>query len=137
MTELTRAQKRARHALATWRKTELDDALRADYRTLAHGFGAQVLRSGLLAAVAFARRYRNPKAADLMLDALFDDEVMSVARLRGTRADALVDAVAALDATAYMLATREVLAALVWFRRAAQGVGDVRGDDIRPVEGHP
>lgn len=129
MTTLTRAQWRTQRALKTWRETEGDKALRDDYRTLVHGFGAQVLRSGLLAAVAFARRYRNERAADHLLTALFDPRVMSVSPVKGASPDQLVDRVAALDATAYMLATREVLAALVWFRRVAQGVGDPRAGE--------
>lgn len=121
---LTREQLRARHALTVWAKTAGKEALRENYRTLVHGFGAQVLRSGLLAAVAFARRYVDADASKLLLEGLFARHVMTVAKVRDAQADGLIEAIAALDATDYMLATREVLAAVIWFRRAAQGVGE-------------
>lgn len=124
-TLLNREQNRATHALWLWDKACAAPWPEANYRTLVNGFGAQVLRSGLLAAVAFARRYVDQNAADHMLKGLCSARVMSVRRLQGEDSEGippkgLLAALAGLDATAYMLATREVLATVLWLRRAVQ-----------------
>lgn len=124
---LNREQKRAIHALTTWQAARAADWPEANYRTLVNGFGAQVLRSGLLAAVAFARRYVDKKAAEHMLIALFHERVMSVPKAR-VAPNGLIAALAGLDAADYMLATREVLAATLWLRRAVQE-GDGEGTE--------
>lgn len=119
-TRLNREQRRAMHALRLWKTAREADWPEANYRTLVNGFGAQVLRSGLLAAVAFARRYVDDRAAAHMLSGLFHPQVMSVGILHRVKPDDLIEALARLDAAAYMLATREVLAATLWLRRAVQ-----------------
>ncbi|QDE93713.1 type III-B CRISPR module-associated protein Cmr5 [Myxococcus xanthus] len=123
MTGQTREQQRALDAYARVRKVE-GQALREDYKPRVNGLGAAVLRDGLAAALAFLEREvgRNTAAQHLLGDLKW---CLERARLPGLSAhdlekNGLPGAVRALDLDAYMLATRESLRLLVWFRRAVQ-----------------
>lgn len=139
----TRDQERALHVYD--RVTRLDASLRGEYKTLAKDLGANVMRSGLCAALAFihrnvkesagasrppskAARSRDPRAgaARALLDHLTE-------ALQATRIPALVEVqqsgdlfatVRRLEVDAYMLATREVLRLAMWFRRAVDTFED-------------
>ncbi|QDE72039.1 type III-B CRISPR module-associated protein Cmr5 [Myxococcus xanthus] len=124
MTGPTREQQRALDAYARVRKVE-GPALRADYKPRVNGLGAAVLRDGLAAALAFLEReVGSNTAAERLLEDL--TWCLERARLPGLSARDLKEkknlpgAVRALELDAYMLATRESLRLLVWFRRAVQ-----------------
>ncbi|AEI63914.1 type III-B CRISPR module-associated protein Cmr5 [Corallococcus macrosporus] len=125
MTGQTREQQRALDAYSRVRTVE-DPALRADYKPRVNGLGAAVLRDGLAAALAFLERDvgRNNEAARRLLGDL--TWCVERARLPGLSArdlkekQGLPGAVRELELDAYMLATRESLRLLVWFRRAVQ-----------------
>ncbi|MFP2964294.1 type III-B CRISPR module-associated protein Cmr5 [Myxococcus sp. 1LA] len=124
MTGQTREQQRALDAYERVRKVT-DPALRADYKPRVNGLGAAVLRDGLAAALAFLERDvgRSAAAARLLEDL---EWCLARARLPGLSARDLKEkkglpgAVRELELDAYMLATRESLRLLVWFRRAVQ-----------------
>lgn len=122
MTGQTREQQRALDAYERVRKVA-DPALRADYKPRVNGLGAAVLRDGLAAALAFLEREvgSNTAAQRLLKDL---EWCLERARLPGLSArdlkEGLPGAVRALELDAYMLATRESLRLLVWFRRAVQ-----------------
>ncbi len=98
-------------------------------------FGTNVQRDGLLQAIAFLERTaRSPElneARDTLLRAvknhLFDQHFLTPRPARPgfvgvDRQATLIRIVAALDATEYMLVTREVLAVSVWLKRATQAL---------------
>ncbi len=115
---ITRDQKRARHAYD--RVRAVDAGLRDEYKTLLFALGPNVMRSGLAAALAFVERETTrTHAAEVFLR---DVATFGLPGLAGAGAD-LPARVRALDnVETYMLATREVLALTVWFRRAAQAL---------------
>ncbi|NTX41316.1 type III-B CRISPR module-associated protein Cmr5 [Myxococcus sp. CA033] len=128
MSERTREQQRAIRAYEF--VTAVPTDLRADYKPRVHGLGASVLRDGLAAALTFLERERDPKEnRPLETNAamrLLDDLAKSLgdAGLPGLeknlRWDALPGKVRELKLEDYMLATRETLRLVVWFRRAVQ-----------------
>lgn len=112
---LTRDQMRAKHAYAC--AAAVPPKLRADYKALADGFGAFVLKNGLVAALAFVQRTSGDATA-LFLDHLAGADVPGLAVESG---DEVFGAIRDQeDVSAYMLATRELLAYAVWLRRACQ-----------------
>jgi len=116
MTRLTREQQRALHAYTRVENVPVPD--RADYGTQVNALGSAVLRNGLAAALAFLERDREKKAAvRRLLDDLADARIPGLVEDQGAK---LPDAVRRLDTLGYMLATREVLQLVVWFRRAVQ-----------------
>ncbi len=123
MSGQTREQQRALHAYERVEAVAREDALRADYKPRVHGLGAAVLRDGLAAAFTFLERERKSNAA---ASRVLDDVAWCLVRARlpelGDKlsGDVLPAKVRGLKPDAYMLATREVLRLLVWFRRAVQ-----------------
>lgn len=116
MTRLTRAQQRALHAYE--RVGHVPGPERADYATQVNALGNAVLRNGLAAALAFLERDQKKKAAvGQLLEDLASAMIPGVVGIPGER---LPDAVRHLELRGYMLATREVLQLVVWFRRAVQ-----------------
>jgi CRISPR-associated protein Cmr5 len=109
----TRDQARAQHAYVC-----VGEAARSQdfesYTALVNGFGATVMRNGLVAAVAFVRR-RSDGAANAFLGHLSHAGIPGL-----TGAADLLQEVIALDVDQYLIATRETLALAVWFRRAVQ-----------------
>jgi CRISPR-associated protein Cmr5 len=107
--------------------------LRADYKPRVNGLGATVLRDGLAAALTFLERENSNAAAKRVLDDLAS--CLAAARLpelgESLRGEKLPEKVRELKLDAYMLATREVLRLLVWFRRAVQATfpSDEEGAD--------
>lgn len=117
MSARTRQQTRALHAYE--RVASVPPGDRADYATQVHTLGSAVLRNGLAASLAFLERdgQSGKKAAGRLLGDLSGAELPGLSRVKG--AD-LPDAVRRLETSDYMLATRELLQVLVWFRRAVQ-----------------
>ncbi len=118
MSQRTREQVRAERAYVRVGEVARDKSGLADeYKAIANGFGALVLKNGLVAALAFVQRSGNTDARDRYLDDLAGAKVPG---LEGATKTDLFQRVLALDVSAYMLATRELLAVALWLRRAAQ-----------------
>jgi CRISPR-associated protein Cmr5 len=121
MSTRTREQQRALHA---WERVEaVPSEHRDDYKSRVHGLGSAVLREGLAAALTFVEREaRDNAAAKRLLGDLAAYLVTTgLPELEQARSgEALPGVVRGLSLEAYMLATREVLKLLVWFRRAVQ-----------------
>lgn len=134
----TRDQSRALHAYACVEAiAKQDDAkLKAKYKVLVNGLGAHILRSGLAATVAFIEREKKERAVRLLLAHLAGANIPGLvptvstdARPPGASAgvppaegtgDGLPGQVRGLKRDAYILATRELLRVVLWFRRAVQ-----------------
>ncbi|GHH02695.1 type III-B CRISPR module-associated protein Cmr5 [Comamonas sp. JC664] len=132
MTAQTREQQRALEVYA--RVRAVPSGLCAEYKPRVNGLGAAVLRDGLAAALSFLERERakNEAARQLLKDLAF---CLSQARLPGLSKPGLSDEslpqeVRRLGLSEYMLATRESLRLLIWFRRAVQATfpAEVPGD---------
>lgn len=108
-----RDQQRALHAYESVGKVQ--KAHQKDYKIAVNDLGANILRSGLCAAIAAVQRLGNRE--DLLLGHL---AAAGVPGLEGARADDLAKRVRELDADAYMIATREMLEIAVWLKRAVQ-----------------
>ena len=122
---MTRDQERAQHAYS--RVRELRDKLRPQeqkkYKAAVEKLGADILKSGLVAALAFQERNRKDKSCQR----LFAD--LAEAKIPGLDVDSAADPVAAIPAKVrelaaadYMLATREALKVAHWLKRVAQAL---------------
>lgn len=108
-----RDQQRARFAYA--RVAEVPEGKRKDYENAVLSLGADILRVGLLAALAAVQRLG--ERGDLLLDHLAKAKIPG---LEAENGDELVAAARKLDVDGYMIATRETLAVVSWLRRACQ-----------------
>jgi CRISPR-associated protein Cmr5 len=109
----TRDQQRALHAydaVASVAKTD-----QKDYKIAVNDLGANILRSGLVAAMAVLERL--DKRGKIVLGHL---AAAKVPGLDGATPDDLTDRVRRLEVDAYMIATREILAVATWLKRAVQ-----------------
>lgn len=111
---ITRDQQRAQHAYACVGR--VPKARRDDYKVLVNGLGANILRSGLAATIAFLEREKRDEATTL----LGDLGAAKIPGLENTNAATLPARVRGLGLDEYMLATREMLRVVLWFRRAVQ-----------------
>jgi CRISPR-associated protein Cmr5 len=109
----TRDQARAQHAYTCVSEVAGTEDF-ASYGSLVNGFGATVMRNGLVAALAFVQR-RSDAAARTFLVHLCRGNIPGM-----TGKPDLLQVAIALDVDQYLVATREVLALAVWFRRAVQ-----------------
>ncbi|HZU15022.1 MAG TPA: type III-B CRISPR module-associated protein Cmr5 [Candidatus Dormibacteraeota bacterium] len=89
---------------------------RKEYGIAVNDLGANVLRSGLAAAMAALERKRD-RGGKLLLEHL---ATAGISGLEHATGQDLPDRVRRLDLDAYLLATREVLQLATWFRRAVQ-----------------
>lgn len=110
---LLRDQRRALHAYESVGK--VPKAQQKDYEIAVNNLGANILRSGLCAAIAAVQRLGN--RGDLLLGHL---ATAGVPGLEGAAANDAARRVRELDADAYMIATREMLQVAVWLKRAVQ-----------------
>lgn len=129
----TRDQQRARYAHEC-----IDDVLatatRADYRAMANEFGANVMRCGLCAALAFIEREQTrTTAAAQFLDHLARHLSDAGRKLlpRDVSGANLHAAVRTVGLDDYMVLTREALRLALWLRRAAQARIPARGRDAK------
>lgn len=132
---ITRDQERAQHAYKSF--ASLQAAQRENYKVLVNGLGANILRSGLAATIAFLEREnaRSRAEAKLLLDHL---GAARIPGLVGTDSATLPARVRALEVEPYMLATREMLRVVLWFRRAVQaGVAEAPAPAPAPRGGRP
>ncbi|WP_428268691.1 type III-B CRISPR module-associated protein Cmr5 [Haliangium sp.] len=128
----TRDQLRARHAYNRVERFLTNNPKQGDsYRTQVNGLGAAIMRNGLVAALAFLESRDDAGCALLSDLAAYDIHGLG----RVDDGPKLAAKVRTLDVDGYLLATRDVLALAVWFRRAVQGLsanGTAEdGDDAR------
>jgi CRISPR-associated protein Cmr5 len=108
-----RDQQRALHAynaVATVQRQQ-----QKDYEIAVNDLGANILRSGLCAAIASVQRLGN--RGDVLLGHLAS---AGVPGLEDATAQNLAQRVRGLDADSYMMATRELLQVATWLKRAVQ-----------------
>jgi CRISPR-associated protein Cmr5 len=91
------------------------------YGSMAHKFPVLVRTAGLAQAVAFVEA-----RGDESQRALMDHLAVTVGK---SNRKALYDATRTTDLLEYMLLTRQVLEASVWFKRFAESVLDVKSGD--------
>lgn len=115
----TRDQGRALHAYQA--VDGVSKEKRKDYKIAVNDLGANILRSGLAAAMAALERLGD--RGETLLDHLATADVPG---LDGATRDTLPDRVRRLDVDAYMIATREMIAVATWLKRAVQATF---GDD--------
>ena len=113
MSTILRDQVRARFAYE--RVAAVPAAERKDYENAVLRLGASILRVGLVAALAEIQR-TGARGARL-LDDLARAEIPGLRTKDGAE---LVERARRLEADAYMIATREILAVVAWLRRACQ-----------------
>jgi CRISPR-associated protein Cmr5 len=119
---LLRDQRRALHAYEVVAKVAQEPkAQQRDYKIAVNDLGANILRSGLCAAIAAVQRLG--KGGERLLGHLAS---AGVPGLEGAKAKDIARRVRELDADSYMVATREMLAVAVWLKRAVQATF---GDD--------
>jgi CRISPR-associated protein Cmr5 len=112
---LLRDQRRALHAYDSVGMIPKEKEAREDYKIAVNDLGANILRSGLCAALAAVQRLG--KRGEPLLGHL---AAASVPGLEGASANDLARRVRELNADAYMIATREMLQVAVWLKRAVQ-----------------
>lgn len=111
--EHTRDQRRALYAYQKVRS--VDDKDRQDYKIAVNDLGANILRSGLCAAIAAIQRTGD--RGKILLEHLARAKVPG---LETATADNLLERAAQLSADEYILATREMLQVSMWLKRAVQ-----------------
>lgn len=112
---LLRDQQRALHAYESVGNVPPEG--REAYKILVNDFAAEILRSGLSAALASLQR---KKSAGAPLLEHVASAGIRVRGLAGANARDFAQLVRKLDAEEYMLATRELLKVSTWLKRAAQ-----------------
>lgn len=110
---LLRDQRRALYAYQSVDSVSPEDW--NDYQLAVYGLGANVLRSGLCAALAAVQRFGT--RGDLLLDHLAKADLPA---LESIPTRELVQRVRALDTDVYLIAARETLQVATWLKRAAQ-----------------
>jgi CRISPR-associated protein Cmr5 len=108
-----RDQQRALHAYQA--VGSVRTAQQKDYQIAVNDLGANILRSGLCAAIASVQRLGD--RGNVLLDHL---AAAGVPGLDGVTARELPRRVRELDAAGYMIATREILQIAMWLKRAVQ-----------------
>jgi CRISPR-associated protein Cmr5 len=129
----TRDQERARRAYE-WATQAGAKKLEAAYKVRVNALGSNVLRCGLVAAIAFLERDREEDpATKLLLDQLAHAGIPGVDARDGRTLAVKIREMALND---YLLATREVLQLALWMRRAVQSTfpktgGQTEGGDAQ------
>ena len=108
-----------------------------DYKRAVHSMGAEIIRSGLCAAVSDMQRRGSGEAArgggsnqtgtSLLQSHIAAAEVLPFGERPS--ANTFPSAVRALDTANYMLVTREMLSLIGWFRRAVQACEPVKSGE--------
>lgn len=114
----TRDQARAAHAYGVVGSLRKDDI--KNFKIVVNSFGATVLKGGLCAAVAWAQRYPDKRAAERLLAALGEAGIAGLGQVKGGE---IPQKIRELAPESYMLATRDAVAVIVWLRRAVQAAG--------------
>lgn len=117
----TRDQERAIRAYDQVQK--VNKKKRDEYRTLVHGLGPLVLRSGLVTALAFLQRKRGDDEDDpakLLFEHLARADIPGLRAEPDRAAEQLGERARHLDLEPTMLATRELLKVVEWLKRAVE-----------------
>lgn len=112
-TLMQRDQQRALHAYEA--VGGVQKAQQKDYQIAVKELGANILRSGLCAALASVQRLGD--RGSVLLDHLAG---AAVPGLQGATSSNLAKKVRELDADGYIIATREMLQIAMWLKRAVQ-----------------
>lgn len=115
---LTRDQQRACHAYDRVGKLHSDPD-RKSYKVLVNSLGPNIIRSGLVAAIAFIQRDKSQsmqKQFALDLAEAFPPEF----DIPNSGLDDMAQCIRHLEPEQYMLVTRETLKLALWFKRALQ-----------------
>lgn len=122
MSGLRADQQRAIYAYE--RVREVPPAERDDYESAVLALGVNVLRGGLCGALATLQRDRERPSIQLLFQHLARAGIPGLAEDAelGPPEQALPEQARNLKADGYMLATRELLLVIQWFKRAAQAV---------------
>lgn len=112
---MTRDQERAKYAYDCVRSIP-SGSVRDDYKILVYGLGANIMRSGLAAAMAFMERDKSKDAVRHLMRQLLQ---AGLPVIQPGGAD-LPDQIRSLELDDYMLVTREMLKMLLWLKRAVQ-----------------
>ncbi len=97
-----------------------------DYETAVKALGANILRSGLSAALADLMRRKD--GAKELRKHLADSQISQIPGLENVTERDLFSRVNALYVGTYMLATRETLQVVMWLKRACDALFDTTPD---------
>lgn len=114
----TRNQLRAAYAYDRLDAVKRDDRLK-DYKILVNSMGPNVVRSGLVAAVAFLQRTSSRERERFGRDLA---QAFPHTLEMGDSLDTMARRVRKMSVQDYMIATRECLHIVQWFKRAAQAL---------------
>lgn len=115
---LTRDQQRASHAYErVARLGNPDEHVFKDYKVLVNSLGPNIIRGGLMSAVAFLQRDKSSDTRDRFARDLA--EGLAGFQLP-TDLNGLADRIRRMELDDYMLVTRETLKLAQWFKRALQ-----------------
>jgi CRISPR-associated protein Cmr5 len=112
---MLRDQQRALHAYDAVSGVPSDQQSRDAYKNAVNALGANILRSGVCAALASVQRLGD--RGKILLGHLASARVPG---LEDATAQDLAKRVRELDTDSYMIATRELLQVATWLKRAAQ-----------------
>lgn len=100
-----------------------DKAYKTQYGALCHKFPVMVRTCGLAQAVAFSAAKADPADAGLKgAHARLVDDVRDLLGLPSGDAKAVADRIAALSVVEYVVATRRVLKAWIYYKRFAESI---------------
>ena len=117
---LNRDQQRAQWAYAS--AEEVAIVSHDDYKITVNDLGANIIRSGLAASIAFLQRDKSRDVINLLLKQLAQPDALGdrCSIPAGLSPSELAAAIRGLELNNYMLATREILALATWLKRAIQ-----------------
>ena len=118
---MTRDQRLA--ILAYTHVKEVSRERQDEYRTLVHGLGPLVLRSGLVTALAFLQRKTEDRGDDparLLFEHLARADIPGLGADSGEAADQICERARHLDLETTMLATRHLIKVVEWLKRAVE-----------------
>ncbi len=118
----TKDQLRASYAYKKVEALQTEGKNCDDYQIAVKALGANILRSGLSAALADLMR-RKDKAKELRKH-LASSQISQIPGLANVTEHDLFSRVNALDVGTYMLATRETLQVVMWLKRACDALFD-------------
>ena len=111
---LIRDQQRALHAYGCIDRVPRND--QRNYKIAVNDLGANIMRSGLCAALAAVQRLRG-RGGEVLLQHLATANVPGLEAVSG---DDLTRRVREMNAEEYMIVTREILQVAMWLKRATQ-----------------
>ena len=114
---LNQDQQRAQHAYKCVADVALAPGMLKEYKILVNGLGPNIIRSGLVAAIAFVQRNKSNLCEQFASD--IASGLPAQWRVPANLPD-LAEYVRDVPHDQYMMITREILRLSLWFKRAAQ-----------------